>query len=232
MRADGKRFGSVAFKLIVFIVLLVGCAPKEPYVLDDSLKNISSLKVAVLPFLPIFPEDLTRGAVESPLTGAIFDAARPSGAPESELEKEFLQHLDKMRPGVTCISGEETSLVFRRISSSSLKSSLRQALCETGRELGADTVIVGYLYRFRELRGESFSAERPASVAFEIVMLTTGDGRVVWRGIFDHSQKSLMENIFQLSSFYKGHGRWMTARKLASQGLEEVMKTFPQVHPK
>lgn len=232
MRTEGKGFLSVVFSMVVFIVLLAGCAPKEPYVLDDSLKDIPSLRVAVLPFLQIFPEDLAKGAVESPLTGAVFDAARPSGAPENELEKEFLQYLNNMRPGVTFVSGDETSVVFRRISSSSMKNSLRQTLCETGRELGADVVIVGYLYRFRELRGESFSAESPASVAFEIVMLAVSDGRVVWRGIFDRTQKSLMEDIFQLSSFYKGHGRWMTARKLASQGLEEVMKTFPQAHPK
>jgi hypothetical protein len=233
LRAAFRRGNLLRLSALFLLVGLVwGCSPHASRVAYDSMQNLTSLKVVVLPFRQIFPEDLEKGAVESPLSGAIFDAARPVGLPEALLEADFLRSLDNMGSGVSVVSGDEASQVFRRIASSSLKTSLRDALGQTGRELGADTVVVGYLYRFRELQGESFSAGKPASVAFEIVMLKADDGRIVWRGIFDRTQKSLMENIFQANAFFKGHGKWLSAEKLLSQGLDEVMQTFPLVTPR
>ena len=194
---------------------------------DTAVDRGPSLRLAILPFQSIFPADLQKGSVESPLTGAIFDAVKPSGNPEGALEEEFLEYLGKNRPDLTVIAGERVAAVFRNVSTSSMKISLRSALMETGKQLGADLAVVGYLYRFRELQGESFSAEKPASVAFEIVVLRTDNGADVWRGIFDRTQRSLLENLFQFSSFYHGKGRWLKAGELARQGLEEVMKSFP-----
>jgi hypothetical protein len=75
--------------------------------------------------------------------------------------------------------------------------------------------------------GYDFSAERPASVAFEIHLLNVKDGSTIWRGVFDKTQKSLMEDVFQASSFFKGGGKWLTANQLAKQGIDEIFKTFP-----
>src|SRR3989339_979224 len=224
------RYMKTEFSIILLLCFLsfsIGCSHREIAMAGASLKDGPSLRIAVLPFQQIFPEDLQKGAVESPLTGAIFDAVKPSGSPESMLEEGFLRYLEKSRQNLAVVAGERVAAVFRNISSSSMKLSLRKALCEAGKELGADLVVVGYLYRFRELQGESFSAERPASVAFEIVLLQAADGKVLWRGIFDRTQRSLMENLLQAASFYHGTGRWMKAEELAAQGLEEVTKTFP-----
>jgi hypothetical protein len=224
------NFNIDAFFIILIPCLLFfvgGCSPAGGRIADTPARHGVSLKIAVLPFQQIFPEDLRKGAVESPLTGAIFDADESSGRPEGLLEEGFLKHLEKNRPDLAVLAGERVAAVFRNVSSSSLKKSLRQALLETAQELGADLVVVGYLYRFRERQGESFSAEKPASVAFEIVMLKADGGTVVWRGLFDRTQRSLMEDIFQISSFLQGKGRWMKAEELAAQGLAEVMVTFP-----
>jgi hypothetical protein len=88
-------------------------------------------------------------------------------------------------------------------------------------------VVAGYLYRFRERKGESFAVEKPASVAFEIVMMRADSEEIVWRGLFDRTQKSLLEDIFQLASFLKGKGRWLKAEELLEDGIEQVMETFP-----
>jgi hypothetical protein len=87
--------------------------------------------------------------------------------------------------------------------------------------------VLGYLYRFRERKGESFAVEQPASVAFEIHLIRVEDGALVWRGAFDRTQGSLMEDLLQISSFYREKGRWVTAEELAAGGLKEVLKTFP-----
>jgi hypothetical protein len=206
--------------------LLFGCSHTDSEKPNLSYGSGQPVRIVVLPFQQILPENIQKGAVESPLTGAIFDAAKPPGSPEAVLEREFLGVLGR-RSDLAVIDGESASPVFRAASSSSMRISLRDALCATGKQLDASFVVVGYLYRFRELQGESFSAERPASVAFEMVMLNVADKKVVWRGIFDHTQKSLMENLLQSAFFWRGSGKWMRAEELAKQGLEEVMKTFP-----
>jgi len=75
--------------------------------------------------------------------------------------------------------------------------------------------------------GYDYSVERPAAVAFEIHLIAVGDGRILWRGIFDKTQKSLMEDVFQASSFFKGGAKWLTARQLTKLGVDDIFKTFP-----
>jgi hypothetical protein len=76
--------------------------------------------------------------------------------------------------------------------------------------------------------GYKYSSEHPASVAFEIHLINAIDGSLVWRGYFDKTQKSLMEDVFQVSSFFKGGGTWMTASQLTQQGMDKIFKTFPK----
>lgn len=222
-----RAYGNALFPFALFVgLLLFGCSHADNQNLHLSSGSRLPVRMAVLPFQQILPEDLQKGAVESPITGAVFDAAKPLGSPEAILEREFLKALGN-RPDLVVIDGESASPVFRIVSSSSMRLSLREALCAAGKQMDVSFIAVGYLYRFRELQGESFSAEKPASVAFEIVMLNVADGKVVWRGIFDHTQKSLMENLFQSVFFWRGRGKWMRAEELLQRGLEDVMKTFP-----
>jgi len=102
-----------------------------------------------------------------------------------------------------------------------------QLLRKAGRELEADGVVVGYIYRFREREGVPYSVKRPASVAFEIHLVRVSDGALVWRGVFDKTQTSLTEDLLQISWFFRERGRWVTATAFADEGMEELLKTFP-----
>ncbi|MGZ3634670.1 MAG: hypothetical protein ACXWMO_02035, partial [Syntrophales bacterium] len=64
---------------------------------------------------------------------------------------------------------------------------------------------------------------------FEIHLIRVSDGVIVWRGIFDKTQISLMENLLQIASFIKEGGKWVTAKELAAEGMDEVLKDFPGV---
>jgi hypothetical protein len=39
-----------------------------------------------------------------------------------------------------------------------------------------------------------------------------------------------MEDIFQISSFVKEGGKWVTVKELTEEGMEEVLKKFPGLH--
>ena len=132
-----------------------------------------------------------------------------------------------MRPKFIVIDAERVAGAFRRISTGSLTMPVRQILRDVGKELGADGVVIGHLYRFRERKGTSYTVEQPASVAFDIHLLRVSDGELVWRGFFDKTQSSLMEDLSQIAAFFRGKGRWVTAEELAEEGLEQVLTTFP-----
>jgi hypothetical protein len=104
----------------------------------------------------------------------------------------------------------------------------RNLLAETGRDLGADAVMVGHFYRFKERVGTGYSADTTASVAFDLDLIRVADGRIIWNGYFDETQLSLSENLLNLGKFLKRKGRFVTAEELAISGLEGMFETFPE----
>jgi len=53
------------------------------------------------------------------------------------------------------------------------------------------------------------------------------DGAFVWKGIFDKTQRTLMENVFDVSTFIRGRGKWVTAEQLSEEGVDKILETFP-----
>jgi hypothetical protein len=184
-------------------------------------------RIAVVPFQQIAPEEAAGNALACPVCGVIFTATRSAGSPERVLERLFLEQMDKAKPKFALISGERVEGIFRRISANSLKAPLRQVLRDVGDELEVEGIVVGHVYRFRERKGVSYTVEQPASVTFDLHLLRVSDGVVVWRGQFDKTQSSLMENLFQITSFFREKGKWVTAEELAEEGMEQVLQTFP-----
>ena len=180
-------------------------------------------RIAVLPFQQVVPEDLFSGAVRCPLCGTIFSGAKTVGSPEMVVESLFLEQLEKRKPKFSVISGERVAGIHRQVVSTvSLKTPLQRILSDVGRELGAEGIVTGYVYRFREREGEPFAVNKPASVAFEIHLTRVEDGALVWKDAYDRTQRSLMEDLFQASSW-----KWITAEELAAEGMQQVLKTFP-----
>jgi hypothetical protein len=100
-------------------------------------------------------------------------------------------------------------------------------LQDVGRELDADAILLGRVYRFEERIGTKFSAQRPASVTFDLLLIRVADGRILWTGRFEETQKSLSENLFNLGTFVRRGARWISAQEMAQTGLEQMLQTFP-----
>jgi len=88
-------------------------------------------------------------------------------------------------------------------------------------------VLVGLLYRYRERRGYDYSVEKPASIYFEVQMYRCRDGVLLWRGVFDKTQTSLMEDVLEVKSFIKERGRWVRVKELAQEGVEQILSRLP-----
>ena len=151
-----------------------------------------------------------------------------AGAPVGERIFNLVQVEDLAKLGVQLVAAGQARGVMSGLQAKSSNNLLQQDLwIETGRDLGADAVIVGHLFRFRERIGTQYSAEVPASVAFDIHLISVRDGRLLWDGNFDETQQSLFEDLYQLGTFLQRGGRWITAQELAVSGLESIFATFP-----
>jgi hypothetical protein len=224
-------FQNVLYSLFfcLFLYVVIGCHYRGDSIASATEEKLVFDRIAVAPFQQIGPDELISGTVRCPLCGMTLNGSPAQGNPEKVLETLFVEQLENYKPKFSVISGERVAGIFRRVSSNSLTTPLRQILRDVGSELGAEGVVAGYLYRFRERKGVAYTVELPASVAFEIHLLRVSDGALVWRGIFDKTQTSLMEDLFQFSSFYREKGRWVTAEELTGEGLEQILKTFPGI---
>jgi hypothetical protein len=105
---------------------------------------------------------------------------------------------------------------------------MSQLVATVGDTDTVDAILVGYLFHFKERVGTRYSVESPASVSFSLFLTRVSDGRIVWRGVFEETQQALSENLLKLGAFIKRKGRWVTVRKLAADGLEDMLLTFPK----
>ena len=213
--------------------MLLGLVVFTPYVLQaqEEVKPVVKTKtrLALIPFRAVMPEDAS-STVRCPICSSVNSSGSIVKGAEKILEGVFTDKLRDLK-NVEIIPPERVAGIYQRISADSLKQPLLQVIQRTGKELHADVLAVGYVYRYRERVGYDYSAEHPASVAFEIHLISVKDGSTLWRGIFDKTQKSLMEDVFQVSSFFKGGAKWLTARELAKLGVDEVFTTFSGFEP-
>jgi hypothetical protein len=210
------------FFLVTFLTLSVTAQAVE----KNAKTAKPSVRVAVISFQPLIPGEGQGNTVICPLCGIGSSSGKILKGSEKVVEEVFIDKLHELKE-VELISPDKVQGVYKRIASESLKEPLLNILKKVGKELGADVLAVGYVYRYTEREGYNYSVKHPASVFFEIHLIKTIDGSIIWRGLFDKTQKSLMEDVFQISSFIKGGGKWVTARQLTEQGMNEIFKTFP-----
>jgi hypothetical protein len=92
-----------------------------------------------------------------------------------------------------------------------------------GIAFSADAVLTGYIYRWRDREGSEYAVKMPASVAYDLYLIRPSDGAVIWKGVFDVTQKSLSENLLEMDTFIEGGGKWMNADELAELGLRRLL---------
>lgn len=183
--------------------------------------------VALLPFAnaaALYGEDQQ---VRNPLTSKVFaTGVVPAEAPgvltrilSDQLAAKSDSHIMPPEESV----GERAALI-----SEAMVASERRLVAALGRRLEADAVLMGTLYRYRERVGLKYSADTPAAVTFDLLLLDSASGRVVWSQSFDEEQLPLSENLLKIGTFIKDRGRWLTAAQLSARALDEMTTALTQ----
>jgi hypothetical protein len=168
-------------------------------------------------------------------------AAQPSGTPAVGEERAPLRVTSDASRGVTAqvyaVLAERSD--FRFVPDLTVADTVRNtevtgAATLMGRALAlgklvqSDGVIFGTVSRFEERVGTEYGATSPASVSFELQLLATRSGELVWRGNFDETQQPLTSNLFKFWMFWEGGPRWLTARELTRVGVERLFEDMAE----
>lgn len=216
----------IAIVLIPCLLMVVACAQHgkstERVVLSPDIKTI-----AIVPYTDatqIFGE---HSGVRSPISGKTFVTGSVADSALRILDENtdrLLSDLRKFRIISTQLVRNENNRLMREEKGISL--SERERIREVGRRSGADAVMVGYVFRFRSRVGNDYAAQTPASVAFDLSLVRVSDGRVLWFGYLDETQKDLSENLLEISSFMERNAKWITAERMSVEALEKMTAAF------
>lgn len=183
-------------------------------------------KIAVLPFYWISPPAGAR-IVTNPLTGAVFAPGRYRVEAASQLTEDWFRMLLKDRSGFNYVSPLEAGRMLENVRRTDLRDLRFRTLRRVGRALGADAVVIGFVYRWRDRVGSSVGVEQPAAVAFDALLIKTSTGAILWAGRYEQTQQSLTENLLNIGLYATRGVRWLTARELAEFGLSRMLAGFP-----
>ena len=211
-----------------YMIFLSGCSPKAA-VSDTPDENTTALgDILVMPFKDMYKIYGTDITFRCPLCGAVHMTGKVEDGADEFLTDQLFSLL-RQRPALQLIgSGQAEGAKNQVLSKAGKELSEIELILETARNTGAESVLVGRVFRFIPRVGTSYSVEMPASVSFDLILLRVSDGQLIWSGKFDETQRALNENLFQLGTFLKRKARWLTARELALSGLNDVLGTFPE----
>ncbi|MFO7728353.1 MAG: hypothetical protein R6X11_08485 [Desulfonatronovibrio sp.] len=94
---------------------------------------------------------------------------------------------------------------------------------EVGRCVPADYILVPFLFDWQERKGGEMGVEQPAKVTLELNLINIEE-LTMDRFLFDERQLSLSEDILGAGRFFKRGAKWISARELAREGLQQGVK--------
>jgi hypothetical protein len=183
--------------------------------------------LAILPFLIERMDDPSRGAV-CPVCGAVYKRGNILYGSQHTLAQLLQQKMDILGT-FRMVPLEKVEDVFFKADKGQFEIKPTRSAIQLAKELNADFIFVGYLFRFEERIGSRIGVEKPASVGFDVHLFRVRDGRRVWDGKFDETQQALSENVLKIGSFVRRKAAWLKAEELSSVGLDEMLKRLPGV---
>ena len=211
----------VASCLAVMLTGVFGCAVTDRQALSSATRRPCPVeKVALAPFQTPRPCDEPL-EVACPVTGELF----PKSVLPPSARVELTAVLPKAVEKALLCSIVSPSTVAGALPVMPLRSGpdVRAALARAARKVGAQTIIAGTVFRYRERVGGGAGIKSPASVYFNLYSIDAKTARILWQGTFRETQKSLTENLFLMGDFFERGGRWLTAAELSESGMIKLL---------
>ena len=183
-------------------------------------------KFAVMPFIIAHPDTADAPAATCAITGGCFSSSAVPPDAVTIMNNMLEQQLRKIT-SIPFVPADQTGLVARDMIGRDVWLAKREDIAKLGRRLKVDAVLLGAIYRWRERVGSAAAAEEPAAVTFELALVLSADGSLLWTGSWDDVQKPLTDNWLNIGEYLRHGIQWFSARQFAGIGLEYVLQRFP-----
>jgi hypothetical protein len=227
MKLLSRAYQVVVAICITACFLIIGQGPHVA--LAQSQKDLSGIRggrIAVMPFMKGKFGSTPRETIDAGISQLYFNPEKMTldsdGILTGHVQKALRkQHGDKLIPLA------EAMEAYGVISKDETRDTLRTLAQKVGKALGANFIMAGTVWRFKERVGSAAGSEIPTSVAFGLYLIDVSNGGVLWREVFETSQSPLSENILDARAFFKKGAKWLTANELALYGVKEILKKHP-----
>ncbi len=214
-----------ALPALLLILLLASLAQANP----DHTRALEIESLAVMPFAGVDKPLDRKKSIEEFVDCKIFGLCswKKEENGSKALTTLYQQQL-RVRIGHKVVPEVQTAAVFAELPPRG-EETLRSAARRFGAETGASHVLTGTVWRYTERVGSAMAVEKPASVGFNVMLVRTKDGAILWNEEFDKTQHSLADNLLDAPMFVSKGMRWLSAEELASFGVEKTLRAFPEI---
>ena len=189
------------------------------------LKSETKFSLAILPFFIESVEDRGRGAV-CPICRGLYGRGNILSGSQSYLTRLLQEKMEAMGT-LRVLPQEKVEEAFSKSDRRQFDLNPMRSSIQLGKTLDVDFVFIGFLFRFEQRVGSSIGVDKPASVGFDAHLVRLRDGKIVWTGKFDETQRPLSENLLKMGSFVRRKASWLTAEELSNVGMDEMLTRFP-----
>lgn len=211
---------SMYYTLVAFIscsMILSACGVKEKSPKDTGPSQIAQVScIAVLPAASMQSEQVVPVYIPKEKSDRVGVQAMNEILSDELGGKDKIRFIGLDQIGALDITGGENSLVLARM---------------VGERVNCNAVLESSVKRFKERVGGRYSVETPASVAFEMRLISLDKGSVIWSAKFDESQKSVMENILEWKKANTRGFVWISAEELMREGVKAKLADSPYFNP-
>jgi len=214
--------------LFILLLFLSACRPPGSQTQTLVGYNVVNLhRVAVMPFLAgnanLDADEQVKPAIDCTLREFCQTVNEDLGAGAETVLTREMQRAMELKLYDKVVPLTDAAAIYDRLPQNRLVDTPRQLAQRFGRAAGADHVLLGSVWRYRDR-----TPDMGASVAFTVYLLQVDNGRRVWRGRFDKTQHALTDDLQDASLFFRGGARWLSAEELARLGVAQVMQVFPK----
>lgn len=223
----GKLFWAAVAVGILIGVLSQGCGAKRVTTASSvGLEEASLERIGVLPFfIGRHPTNLQE-TMNCSLCRLSFDPANVAPGADSTLTRYVQEAIENRYEGLV-ISRVDVMQTYAAIPKDEDVDTPVSLGKKVGEILGADHMILGTVWKYRERIGGPGGAARPAAVAFDVYLIDVPKARLLWTASFDETQRSLFENVLDAKAFFSRGAKWLSVNELGKYGVKEVINQLP-----
>jgi hypothetical protein len=207
-----RKLASLA---LVSLLMLAGCATTDHLIDERTYEppGPALTRVAVIPFYA------HRSYESSSRLGSV--------SPELATQRVTRQMIDSLlEAGVEIVPIDEVANALEQVPRSTAVIDSLIFAEGVGRTLGATSVLIGEVLRYRDARGATENARHPASVAFQVTLYEAPDAHKLWTARYDFTQVPPPQNTGSDAHDAVLKKRWMTAHEIAQRGTDAVAKAL------